>query len=289
MAIHFACARCSRALFTQDHYAGGDARCPACQHVNRIPGNTGNTAPEAARSVDPHVVDMEISDGSEQPSPFARPVRAPDAESGVQASAEIAEGRRCPACAKSAAPGAEKCGACGMPLGAALPREQEHEKIKSLITGMLAGAYNSASLWRSIAAIVTTCTAGWLLWLTLSALDRPDPPYAMTGFNALMLVGLVWSTRQMKHGPPQVFLAAACAVMLCMPLDMRLGFVDADMIADVQRQNAEYQIVLSVEQARARLFWVSLIVGFLFSVPVWIAAIKVATLRRLMMEFSAKS
>jgi phage FluMu protein Com len=318
MAIYFSCRQCGKALFAQDQYAGRAVKCPGCQSENTIPAPRGGVpvpSASAEEKGDPELMDMEqplaqagdkrpaadlpgsalgvphsgadVSPHSE-PQPAERPGGSELATPAAQ-SAEPLVGtsllpeatRRCPMCAETIKAAAKKCRFCGTLLDEELKAEQTRQIEKQALSGFVGEAERSAHTWRVLAMAVTTITAGWLVMLTMMTWHRMPPTLAV--FNLLLAAGLVWNTTQMKRGPASVFLAAAAAVLFCMPIDTILGLalVDEATLRQIKSQDPQQYANLTTEQVNAAFGLMFTFVGLLFSVPVWIATVKVALFQRL--------
>lgn len=188
--------------------------------------------------------------------------------------------RVCPMCAEKIKAAARKCRFCGALLDEELRAEEARRVEQQVLTSLLAGAARAAHTWRVLAMVVTSITAGWLVLLTMMAW-RQAPP-ALIVFNLLLALGLLWNTRQMRAGPASVFLAGACAVMLCMPLDTLLGLalVDATLLKQFQSQDPQHYGNLTADDLNGAFGVLFTAAGVIFSVPVWIATVKVAALQR---------
>lgn len=302
MPIYFACTNCKKSLFAQENYAGRAVLCPSCSTRNIIPPAPGQTV----TSSDPLVVDMEVAPAETPPAECVPPntnacslaaaLQAAGAEAQVSAlpmaetppvtpaaaASDAAEPtKKCPMCAETIKAAARKCRFCNTVLDESLRGEEEKARRDHVMLGMLAVAERSTQVWRAISVIVTGCTVGWLVLLTVNLFFAGTAALPLAFFNMLLIAGLFWSTRQMRHGPHNVFLAAACAVLLCMPLNIAMGLplveLDAEQLKQMQKQNPQF----TEEMLRAVAGMVYSGVGLFFSIPLWIATLKVAGLQRL--------
>ncbi|MCY3020032.1 MAG: hypothetical protein NTW87_13525 [Planctomycetota bacterium] len=329
MSIYFRCAGCGKALFAQDQFGGRDVVCPACQAKHTIPlllaaeqalPASGQTAADARPAAKPEappeelLVDMEKSPlpvASQTYSHAAPPVLAgARAEDGTQGARLPAEGlagpageqekgsapgqagseptKACPMCAETIKASAKKCRFCGTILDEGLRAEEEQRRREQALASMLAVVERTANAWRVLAVIVTACTVGWLVLLTMMTWGKA--PATLTVFNILLVVGLVWSTRQMRQGPHNVFIAAAFAVAMCMPLDMALGLnlVDDEVLKELQKQDPKNFGTMTAQDLNGGIGVLFCVLGFMFAIPVWIAALKVAVAQRLRASLGAR-
>ncbi len=318
MPIHFACKQCGKALFAQDRYAGQAVLCPACNTRSTIPAPTPPEAPATSDrpAPDSTLIDMEkgpagaapqtpapseatpvapaeippnaalgCQPGTDPGAPFVESAPATPAQAAPVSAAEPT--KHCPICAETIKAAAKKCRFCGATLDPELRAQEESERQMSTATVIVSQAEHSVRTWRTISAIVCGLTIGWLFLVTLGAGRAPNGTLLII-FNFLLMTGLFWSVRQMRNGPHQVFLSAAMAVLLCMPLNVLLGLpvTDPESQKLLLRQHPEmFPKEMSEEDVQTALRTMSifafLFVGFLFSIPVWIAAFKVAALQRL--------
>ena len=315
MAIHFNCTGCGKALFAQDQYAGRAVTCPGCQTSNTIPSNAAAPQPQAL----PRLLDMEAPRAGALDSDAPRslealketaaaapavvaPASAPletgpggQAGSGQETSAAApapaaAEATKvCPLCAETIKAAARKCRFCGALLDETLRQEEDDRRKEQAMLSVLALAERSTNTWRSVAIICSVCTAAWLSYLTLSLLLAHDPPYLLIVFNVFLVFGLFRSIRQMRTGAYPVFLAAATAVLLCMPLNLQLGLLGEatleKMLEQMQKNLAPDQPQPTVAQLKAVILLLFSVTGFIFSIPIWLAALKVAAFQRLKATF----
>jgi hypothetical protein len=144
----------------------------------------------------------------------------------------------------------------------------------------LAQAERLTMVARAVAVIATTITSGWLIYLSLMALLESDPPYAPVIFCAMLVFGLLSASRQMLNGPASVHVAAATAIMLCMPLTITMGLP----VVDLQKLAKETTVddkPLALEMAQTLVLLNFSVIGCVFSLPVWFAALRITLLKRL--------
>jgi hypothetical protein len=147
----------------------------------------------------------------------------------------------------------------------------------------LARAEGAVLTCRAVAVLATLCSVGWVSYLALSALFLPAPPYPAIVFSGFLVYGLLWSTRQMLAGPANVHVAAALAILLCMPLTIQMGLpvVDDEVLKAVVKESETKGQPMTLATARALIFLLFSGMGVLFSLPVWFAAARITLLRRL--------
>ena len=206
------------------------------------------------------------------PVPVAVVVASPDAT------------KSCPMCAETIKAAAKLCRFCGAILDETLRQQEEQRGPAKVARDVLALTERSANLWRAAGMLFTSWTASWLVFLTASAFS--SMPFQLIAFNVLLIFGLLWSARQMKKGPYQVFLAAAITILACMPLNCLLAFMLEILPMDeVLRGMKERDPLHSAFFTTEFLFWSWFLMffgaGCLFSLPVWIATFKVLSLERL--------
>lgn len=184
-------------------------------------------------------------------------------------------------CAEIIKAAARKCRFCGTVLDEELRAEESAQHEHRAMLAMLTQAERSTHIWRMIATVAATVTTGWLALLTMGMWSDASP--MLIAFNLLLIVGLIWNTRQMRQGPANVFLAAACAVVLCMPLDLLLGLtvLDAETFKELQKQDPQHYANLTLDNVNRVMGFLCTMVGFVVSIPVWIAMLKVTYLQRL--------
>jgi hypothetical protein len=148
---------------------------------------------------------------------------------------------------------------------------------------MIAMYERTVNVWRSISIIALTFTIGWIVYLSLTAIFSPMPPWPAIIFNAALLYGLYSTSREIKKGPPIIFIMGAVTLILCMPINMSLGMlhIDDEMMAELAKRLPPPQHMLTKEHYENGMLMIFSFVGFLFSIPLWITAIKVAALHRL--------
>jgi hypothetical protein len=142
--------------------------------------------------------------------------------------------------------------------------------------------------WRMAARAATGLTIGWLIYLFLIIVSQQETSAPAAIFDVMLIGGLIVSMKQMKNGPYHVFLAAALAVTLSMPILSQLLQPIDDRAFDqltkqmqpVYKENPEVH-PLSQEQWN-QMFWsLTSMAGLFFSIPLWITSAKVAALQRL--------
>ena len=321
MPIYFSCTKCNKAMWAQDQYAGRRVPCPACSERNLIPtpaapssqplesapagANAESKAPVslAARSTesdqgrDSHLIDMERGPSAPPPvlpapsapvgsTPQATLQAGPALVPTTPASADGLATLRCPVCAEIIKAAAKKCRFCNSNL------DQDHDadaqKQKAMVIArVLYLAERSAAMWRGLSVVVTGMASGVMLIMTMQALQQ-DTAAILTLFNVLLIVGMFWSMLQMKEGPAQVFISAALAVMLCMPINMLLGFPIDDQVLKTFQENPQFKGI-TVDEVRIWTCFSGLFFGILFSIPLWVAALKVAAVQRLKTALGMRS
>jgi hypothetical protein len=191
--------------------------------------------------------------------------------------------KRCPMCAETIKAAARKCRFCGTILDEELRAEEAAPGERRAIAAVLADAEQSTHTWRVLAMVATVATVCWLSLLTTATYQKS--PQTLVLFNVLLIVALVWNSRQMHRGPASVFLAAGLAIVLCMPLDALLGLTlfDAEYLKEMQKlpQDQEWASRVSVDQLNRVMCLLFAPVGFVVSIPIWIAMLKVTYLQRL--------
>jgi len=219
---------------------------------------------------------------AESPLPPA-PIAAPPVQPAI--SPEDAT-RRCPVCAETIKVLAKKCRYCGAVFDESLREVDEHDRKTNVSQSVIAEVQRTANTWRALAVIVTGLTIGWMSFITINIWSFAEPNLLMI-FNPLLIIGLIWNSRQMKSGPAQVFFSAALAIMLCMPLNVMLGlpFPGPEMQKEIIQQNQAKLKELSPEEIATTMkisgFLFFLAVGFVFSIPAWVAMMQVSGLQRL--------
>ncbi len=308
MPIEFSCPQCRKPLFAQAHYSGATTTCPGCREKILIP-----TPPPEPPKLDVTLVEMDQPPQTFSVAIETATVSVPPQETGDEfspvtrltgsdapatISAETLQNaytstpepvapapteatQRCPFCAETIKAAAIKCRFCGSFLDERTPATQHEQHQRQIVAAMLVLAERSTLLWRMLSTLVTTGTAGWLTLLSLESLLGPDPNYLAIGFNASLILGLVWSSRQMRQGHYQVFLAAALAVVLCMPINSLLGIpeVSAQQLEELHKSNPT--LSLTDDQLQQGISGFFTLVGLALSIPVWIATAKVAAVQRL--------
>jgi len=161
-------------------------------------------------------------------------------------------------------------------------QDQEEQQRLSRMR-LLAMFERNVNVWRSFSIIVTSFTIGWLFYLTLTSSFQSEPPWPAILFNCTLIYGLWRASREMKNGPHMMFIAAAIAMIVCMPINLKLGMlaVTPDMLDALKRSAAPGGPMMTGEQLEAAMLVVFSFAGVVFSVPVWIAALKVAALQRM--------
>jgi len=300
MPIHFACSSCGKALFAQDQFAGRPIRCPGCQASTSIPQPAGaipaeSPKPEPAQpptDVSPVQPSIESVAGA-----AAAEIRSAIEVTEAPAAASPPEPtRRCPICAETIKAAAKKCRFCNAILDETMRRDDEEARRKDFTAAALATAEKSVAVWRAVSTVMVGFSIGWIVWITASLWSLQQPHILML-FNPLLAVGLFWSSRQMRHGPHNLFLSSALTIAMLMPLNILLGMpmLGPEMQAEVMNKNPEmFKNLSDVEKENAWnvlrgstiLFFV--ITGFLFSLPLWITTVKVASLARLKAALGAR-
>ena len=297
MPIHFSCVKCGKKMFAQERFAGRAVLCPDCQTSNAIPAVAAAAQPEGG------LIDMERTRPDSGDATPVTPVESKNSAAETALSAEIqgpqtisgsppapappaqpgAEDatRLCPICAERIKVLAKKCRFCGAIFDEGLRQEQglALDAMQRLL------AERSVRTWRVVARAATGLTIGWLIFVLFMIAGRQDVSVPAVIFNVLLLSGLFISMRQMKDGPYHVFLAAALAVSLSMPILSQLGFMPFDaevyqQLAAMYKDDPRFRL-LSQEQHN-QMFWsFTSMAGIFCAIPVWIAAANVAALKRL--------
>ncbi|MFH0939146.1 MAG: hypothetical protein V1899_07695 [Planctomycetota bacterium] len=289
MAIYFNCVHCGKALFSQDQYAAREVICPGCQTRNTIPSSATAPSQDTAQLLDMESPQAGVLD-------CATALRPPEAPSNRQECLphSVALGTEatkiCPLCAEIIKAAARKCRFCGAILDEKLKEDENDHRREQAMLAVVTIAERSTNVWRSVAIASGICTVAWLSYLTLNLLLTQEPPYLLIGFNVLLIFGLFRSVRQMRTGAYTVFLAAAMAVLLCMPLNLQLGLVMVDdaMLEQMRKNMPPNQPQPTAAQLQALLLLIFSGIGFVFSIPIWLAALKVAAFQRLKNTFGGK-
>ncbi len=319
MAIEFKCSTCGKELFAQEQYAGMGTTCPGCKTkliilpkgaplvpVAPVPAATG--APVAAQPdsppasspsadaasapveraeirVDPFLVDMEN---------FKPPAPRPESPASEVVSTPVDNSeatKRCPYCAETIKAAARKRRFCGEFFDDDLKRQEALERRRKAVDAAMKSARGSETLVRGVSVVMTMLTSGWLMFLTLDCITlNTSPSFELTFsaawplyfFNVLLIGGLLMLIRQMKVGPYHVFLAAAVAIITCMPLDALIGLPlsgSEAKLAEIKSQGDMYKN-LTVSD----VYWVGIafysFAGVLVSIPVWFAALVIGVRER---------
>lgn len=257
------------------------APTPAASNVAPPPFVT----PESSAPVSTPPVSLPPAESPLPAAPAAPSAPAATAPSQPAIAPEDAT-RRCPVCAETIKVLAKKCRFCGAVFDESLRADDEHDRKNNVSLSVIAEVQRTANTWRALSVITTGLTIGWMSFITINIWNFSDPNLLML-FNPLLIIGLIWSSRQMKSGPAQVFFSAALAIMLCMPLNVMLGlpFPGPEMQKEIIQQNQAKLKELSPEEIATTMkisgFLFFLAVGFVFSIPAWVAMMQVSGLNRL--------
>lgn len=302
MTLHFTCPKCGKALFSQDRFAGMAAHCPACQALGRIPRMAPEIPPSVRVPDDPVLIDMERVPGPDSAAAKLRliaffPLRAPDAVVGVEAAVVDAHG------IPESRPWRHESqldpvpsGSSGASRSSDATREfrPEPEPIKAPLKPAAPQSKweRTVMIWRRLSMLASACTTTWLMMLTLNKFG--EMPGVLVAFNALLIFGLMWNSRQMRYGPSQVFLAAAVSIMICTPINVLLDFPFgyAEMLKPMREQD-QTLVNMTDEELTSLLQWgvaiMTFCVGGIVSIPLWVANSKVKTLERMRKPKGRKS
>ncbi|HYF48257.1 MAG TPA: hypothetical protein VEJ63_02565, partial [Planctomycetota bacterium] len=164
-----------------------------------------------------------------------------------------------------------------------LRAQQNEEQQRLARLRMLAMFERNVNIWRSFSIIVTSFTIGWLFYLSFTESFQSEPPWPAIIFNITLIYGLWRASREMKNGPHMMFIAAGIAIVLCMPLNLKLGMmaVTPEMMDMLKKNASPGTPEMTAEQIRAFMLVLFTFAGAVFSIPLWITALKVAALQRL--------
>jgi len=259
--------------------ASRDAAEPSPSVGQTLPSAVGQTFLSANAAEKINAVPDSPQSAPPAPAPALSPVppviaKAPD-------SSPPEPTKRCPYCAERILAAARKCRYCGELLDEDLRREDEEKRREANAAALLAAAGKSDGIWRLVSIFMTMLTAGWLVALTVSNLELEfsksvEPglaraPWTVYAFDIPLIFGLFMLMRQMRRGPYQVFLSAAFAIVVCMPLTIALGWpIDFEML----RKQGDVYKNFTEDELRNLLMAVTAMIGLLFSAPVWFTALK---------------
>ncbi|MEI6232289.1 MAG: hypothetical protein WCT04_04515 [Planctomycetota bacterium] len=278
MAIEFKCSTCGKDLFAQDQFAGMRTTCPGCQSKMLIPHPAAATA---TPSLDVHIPASTTSD-----APCAAPALIDTEKVIPQTSLSASEATKiCPMCAETIRAAARKCRFCGEIFDARLKLEEPQPKRIDAATAAMQSTMRTDAVLRGASILATMLTTGWLSLQTLNCIVLHLNPYSLTFlapwpvyvFNVLLIGGLFSLIRQMKSGPYHVFLAAAISIVICMPLDIALGFPVQGMeqvMAEAKKQ--EFYKDWTLADFHTLFAFISAFVGSVISVPVWLTTLFLA-------------
>ena len=244
MPIRFICKHCERRLFAQEQFEGCRAACPSCGAAIEIPIPLRPSA-HSAIYTDRSIVDMELGPDDALPVDIATdPATTPDATGS--------------------------------------PEETSSLVVKAALEKLMK-AERSVLISRAVAVIATTVTAGWMMYLGISAMFVSEPPYAAIIFTGFLVYGLLSVSRQMLLGPATVHVAAATAILMCMPLTLLMGLpvVDHEAIQTLIKKSEEAGTPMSLTTAHMTILLNFSVIGLVFSLPVWVAAVKITLLQRM--------
>lgn len=125
-------------------------------------------------------------------------------------------------------------------------------------------------------------STSWMLLLLFRMLQNDDIPGFAVFFDILLIAGLTYSRVQMRNGPYPVFLTAALAVSVSMPLLSQLGFFleNAEGLRRYNENRPPGQPEFTLEVVNT-IFWIACsFAGLIVSAPIWLAGLKVATAQR---------
>ena len=269
MPIHFSCVKCGKKLFAQEHFSGRPVNCPAC--------GTGNTIPAPALAPAPvDSSESEVAPGGALPAKPAPPAAVP-----LPPGPGDPPLRPCPLCAEKIQAAAKKCRFCGAYLDP--EAELQQRGLENAVRQK--SVRSSTSIWRIIARVATLAAIAWLMLLLIAILQQKDGSIFAALFDGLLIGGLLLSVVQMRNGPWHVFLVAALAVVVAMPLLSQLGFnmLTPETFRMIQEQNKNKPELanFTAEQYEQGMWVMMSLAGMIVSIPIWIAALKVAVAQRL--------
>jgi hypothetical protein len=244
MPIRFICKNCERRLFAQEQFEGCRAACPSCGQPLDIPIPLRPAAQIGDRE-DKSIVDMELGPDDALPVDLLTDATVtPGATGSLEETSSLI--------------------------------------VKAALEKMIK-AEQSVMISRAVAVIATTVTAGWMMYLGISAMFADEPPYAAIIFTGFLVYGLLSVSRQMLLGPASVHVAAATAIVMAMPLTLLMGLpvVSYEAVQNVIKENEARGQPMSLATAHMMILLNFSVIGLVFSLPVWVAAVKITLLRRM--------
>lgn len=294
MAIEFKCTTCGKNLFAREQFAGMRTTCPGCQTKTTIPQTVAAVSESVPATSSPSSSSAPSSD-----SPIAEEVYLIDMEKVVPDTAATAAPsavpnalneatKRCPMCAETIKAAAKKCRFCGEILDADLKRESVGDSRRTKPTTDVARSLDA--VLRGASILATMLTTGYMLVETLNSIVlRHGPtsldflaPWPLYVFNVMMIGGFLSLIRQMKTGPAHVFLTAALAIVVCMPLDMFLGLPLPGLDQFVVEAKKQDLYKDWTQSGFVGMFaFLTGLIGAIISVPVWLTGLMLALRSRL--------